>query len=73
MRTFIKRNLSNALLIWFAVAWLGLAFIPMLQSQNHTVSFVESNMVILGLEICLCISAIAWGILRIKRWWTSES
>lgn len=62
-----KTFLSEGLLLWFALAWLSLAFIPMLLTPNHSISFIESNIVVLALEISVCIFAVIWSLLRIRK------
>jgi hypothetical protein len=59
---YMRVWLTEALLIWFAIAWLGLVFVPMLILPSHDVNLMESNLAMLSVEIGICIFAIVWGI-----------
>jgi hypothetical protein len=67
MKVRLVKILTPGLLVWFSLAWLGLAFIPMLLSPSHSVSFIETNMPILILETVLCLVAIGWGVAQIRK------
>lgn len=67
IKHYLRHYLSDSLVVIFAVTWLALAFIPMMASPNHTVSFMESNVAILGLEMAICFVSLVWGITRIRR------
>ena len=59
--------MSDGLVIFLAITWLALAFIPMLATANRAVLLFENNLVILALEITICIFAIIWAVTRFKR------
>lgn len=59
--------LAPGLVIWLAITWLGLVFIPMMINPTHAVSLTESRLFILIAEIALCLAVIGWGIVQIKK------
>jgi hypothetical protein len=64
---YIRKHFSDGLVIFLAITWLALVFIPMLATTNRAVMLVESNVVILALEIVICIFAIVWAVARFRR------
>lgn len=67
MKARLLKMLTPGIVVWLALAWLGLAFIPMLLSPTHSVSFVETNMPILVFESVLCLAAITWGVVQFRK------
>jgi len=62
----VKKILSNALLLWFALVWL-LIFTLEFFAPNHTISLVEDNLIILSTEIIICVFTVVWSITRLVR------
>lgn len=67
MKAKLLKILAPGLVVWLALAWLGLAFIPMAINPNHTVSLAESNPFILYSETVICLAVIVWGILQVRK------
>ena len=60
----IKKFLSDTLLLGFSLVML-LIFILILLSPNHILVVEESNLVILGFEIAMCVFSVSWAGYRI--------
>lgn len=62
---FVGKFLTDVLLLAFALAWLVLIFVPLIISPSHIQGFVETNMVILSMEISVCVFAVIWAFSKI--------
>ena len=67
MKAKFLKILASGLVLWLALNWLGLVFIPMAINPNHSVTLVESRSFILYSEIVVCLATIGWGIVQIRN------
>ena len=64
LKKLVKSFVSDTLLLGFSLVML-LIFILILLSPNHILVVEESNLVILGFEIALCVFSVSWAAYRI--------
>jgi len=64
LKKLVKSFVSDTLLLGFSLVML-LIFILILLSPNHILVVEESNLVILGFEIAMCVFSVSWAGYRI--------